>query len=655
MRKRSGKEKLCIGLVFIVVLALVVAFVLTGNNRELTKQVVKSGGTSREQLDELTASLGVGGYATIVLLSMLQTLCPFLPSEPVQVLAGVAYGFGVGMALFITGFAMAISIVYFLYKVYGEKIQNYFIKEMHLDRENVSVSDRVTLIILLLYIMPGIPYAMICFIYASLGVKYRKYLPVNVIGAVPSSCIGIGLGHLTVLSANNWILSAALFVLVLAVMIILIRKKEWLFDKVNKLATTPAYSAKTQVRKRDPVFYWIMYRLVAFWFFIKGVRVKITRKCEKKLPNPCIVLCNHGSFVDFFFAAKTLRGNNVNFITARLYFYHKWLGRVLKRLGCFPKSMFATDIESTKNCLRVLKEGRVLAMMPEARLSTVGEFEDIQDKTYSFLKKAGVPVYTICFRGDHFADPKWGKGFRRGAVVEAELELLFEADQLKEMTCEQIGQAVEQRLYYDEFAWLSTRPKVRYRNRRLAEGLENILTVCPVCGGHYTIRTKKRKILCDNCGLLTTMDKRYGFTGDFQFENYARWYNWQKEQLKQSIEGDPDYRLESRVKLRHGDHRGKRLTRDAGEGTCVLSREGLRYTGTRNGETVDILFPPEQVYRLLFGAGESFEIYEPSQIFFFLPEEGKSAVQWYMASAILYDLNFPKENSKVVSCDQNDH
>ena len=653
MQKRSGKEKWLIALACIAVLALVLAFVLTGDNKELTKQVVSSGSTSREQLDELTAGLGIGGYATIVLLAMLQTLCPFLPSEPVQLLAGVAYGFGMGMLLFTMGFALAISIVYFLYKVYGEKIQNYFIKEMHLDRENVSVSDRVTLIIFLLYILPGIPYAMICFIYASLGVKYRKYLVVNVIGSLPSSCIGIGLGHLTVMSSSNWILSAILFVLVLTIMIILIRKKEWLFDKVNKLATAPGYSHKTQVRKRGPVFYWLMYRLVAFWFFIKGVRVKITRKCDKKLPTPCIVLCNHGSLEDFFFAARTLRGNNFNLVTARLYFYHKRLGKILKRLGCFPKSIFAADIESTKNCLRVLEEGRVLAMMPEARLSTVGEFEDIQEKTYSFLKKAGVPVYTICFRGDHFADPKWGKGLRRGAVVEAELELLFEADQIREMTCGQIGQAVEQRLYYDEFAWLETRPRVRYRSRRLAEGLENILTVSPVCGGHYTIRTKKRKLFCDNCGQLTTMDKRYGFTGDFRFPNYARWYNWQKEQLCRQIEEDPDYRLEARVTLRHGDHRGKRLTRDAGTGTCVLSREGLRYTGTRNGETVDILFPPEQVYRLLFGAGESFEIYEPGEIFFFLPEEGRSAVEWYLASMLLYDLAFGK-NSKAVSCDRND-
>lgn len=650
MQKKKSHRKLYIALIAVAALALVLAFVLTGENGELTKQVV--GTSSREQMDELTASLGIGGYVTVVLLAMLQTMCPFLPSEPVQLLAGVAYGFGMGLMLFTIGFSLAISVVFFLYKVYGESLQNYFIKEMHLDRENVSLSNRVTLIIWLMYIVPGIPYAMICFIYASLGVKYRKYLPVNVLGSVPSSCIGIGLGHLSVMSASNWILSAVLFVIVVVIMIVLIRKKEWLFDKINKLAIAPGYSARTQVRRRSPVFYWLMYRCVAVWFFLKGVRVKIHRKCDKKLQSPCIVLCNHGSFVDFFFAAKTLKGNNFNFVTARLYFYHKYLGRMLKWLGCFPKSMFATDIESTKNCLRVLKEGRILAMMPEARLSTVGEFEDIQDNTYSFLKKTGMPVYTICFRGDHLADPKWGNGFRRGAVVEAELEQLFTSEQLEEMTCEQIGEAVEQRLYYDEFAWLETRPGIRYRNRRLAEGLENILTVCPNCGGHYTISTKKRKIFCDNCGLLTEMDKRYGFTGDFRFQNYAQWYRWQKEQLRQRIEADPDYRLESQVRLQHGDERGKRLTRDAGEGTCVLSREGLRYTGTRNGEEVDILFPPEQVYRLLFGAGESFEIYEPSQIFFFLPEEGRSAVEWYMASMLLYDLAFGK-NSKAVSCDQN--
>ena len=99
----------------------------------------------------------------------------------------------------------------------------------------------------------------------------------------------------------------------------------------------------------------------------------------------------------------------------------RFWGWLLRTIGAFPKSMFATDIENVKNCLTVLRENGLLTMMPEARLSTTGRFEDIQDSTYAFIKKAGVPVYTIKLRGDYFADPKWGKGFRRGSVVEGEM------------------------------------------------------------------------------------------------------------------------------------------------------------------------------------------------------------------------------------------
>ena len=642
MRKKATAKKLYIAVALVAVLALVLAFVLTGDNKELTKQVFSSG-NSREQLDELTASLGIGGYATIVLLSMLQTMCPFLPAEPVQVLGGIAYGFVGGLACFAIGFAMAISVIYFLYRVYGEKIQNYFIKEMHMDVDVVSRSNRVSLIILIMYILPGIPYGMICFIYASLGVKYRKYMLINMIGSIPSMCIGVGLGHMTV--SSNWVMSLVIFLVVLLMMAFLLRKKEWLFEKVNRFAAG-GYSAKTEVRERGRFFYGLMYRCIGLWFRLKGVRVKIEKKCDSKLPSPAIVLCNHGSFVDFYFAAKALKGNNCNFITARLYFYHKWLGRALKRLGCFPKSMFATDLESTKNCLRVLKEGRILAMMPEARLSTVGIFEDIQKSTYSFLKKSGVPVYTICFHGDYFANPKWGNGFRRGAVVEAELDLLLDADQMKTMTAEEIGQVVEDRLYYDEFAWLETRPQLRYKKRRIAEGLENILTVCPQCGAQHTIETSGRRVFCADCGELTRVNKRYGFTGDFRFRNFAQWYLWQKEEMQKKIQEDPDFALESPVTLRNSDPSGETMTRAVGEGICTLNREGLRYRGTRNGEECDILFPLEQVYRLLFAAGESFEIYQGNQIFMFWPEEGRSAVDWYTASMLLYDMVFEKENVK---------
>lgn len=390
------------------------------------------------------------------------------------------------------------------------------------------------------------------------------------------------------------------------------------------------------VQKENAVLLTVLYGVLRAYYFVRGIRIRGVNKCGRQPEKPSVVLCNHGAFVDFLYAESLLIKSRPHFVVARLYFYHKQLGWLLRKLGCFPKSMFAMDTESTKNCLRVLKNGDVLAMMPEARLSTVGQFEDIQPSTFSFLKKAQVPVYTIKLQGDYFSDPKWGKGLRRGAVVEAELDLLFTAEQLAELSVEEIASAVEQRLYYDEFQWLAKNPHIRYRNRNLAEGLENILTLCPVCKEKHTIFTKGREVLCRNCGKLTSLNDRYHFTEGFCFTTFARWYHWQKEVLRQEILSDTSFALQSEVELRLPSN-GKGLTRSAGNGVCILDRNGLRYFGMKDGEAIDVCFPLKQVYRLLFGAGENFELYNGTQIWYFVPKIKQSSLDWYMASMILYD------------------
>ena len=185
--------------------------------------------------------------------------------------------------------------------------------------------------------------------------------------------------------------------------------------------------SKTTVQKENRFLLRILYSALRVYYFLRGIKIRTVNKCGK-LEKPSIVLCNHGSFIDFIYAESLLIKSRPHFAVARLYFYHKELGWLLRKLGAFPKSMFTLDMESTKNCLRILKNGEILAMMPEARLSTVGRFEDIQESTYSFLKKCAVPVYTVKIQGDYFAAPKWGKGLRRGAVVEAELDILFTAE-----------------------------------------------------------------------------------------------------------------------------------------------------------------------------------------------------------------------------------
>ena len=380
----------------------------------------------------------------------------------------------------------------------------------------------------------------------------------------------------------------------------------------------------------------VVYWGVRFWLFLCGVRIKAINKIGKP-NNPSIILCNHGSFMDFIYAAALLRKYKPHFIVARLYFYHGVLGCLLRKVGAFPKSMFAMDMENARNCLMVLKNKEILAMMPEARLSTTGRFEDVQGNTYSFIKKSGVDVYTIKISGDYLADPKWGKGFRRGAVVEAELDILFTAEQVQALSVDQLQQGIEQRLSYDEFQWLQQHPRIRYRSPRIAEGLENILTTCPVCNGQYTLITKKNGVFCEHCGYLTSVNDRYEFDEDFRFTDLRQWYDWQKQLLEQEITQNSGYVLSSKVELRlPGD--GKGMTRHGGYGICTLNREGLTYSGTKDTETVELHFSIQRIYRLLFGAGENFEIYDGAQILYFVPEEKRSAVDWYMASMILYDV-----------------
>lgn len=631
---RSTKIKILVALGFVALSILLVIFMVSGDNYIIFKSLFTHE-LSDEELRDRLMEFGARGYFTVAMLSMLQVVCTFVSAEPVQVLAGLTFGFGIGSACCIVGVALGNSIIYLLYKTYGNKIREYFVNNLHFDINTAARSKRMVLIVFLLYFLPSIPYGMICFFAASVGMRYRRYISVTVLGSIPSIFMGVALGHITLMS--DWRITVGVFVVLMALLGVMTWKRHYLFAKLNEFAKNTEYTSKTTVSEPKRVWVYPLYHLVALYFRLQGIKLVTKNKLDGELEEPSIVLCNHGSFIDFYYAESLMLSKMPSFIVARLYFYDKRLGFLLRKVGAFPKSMFQADLESTKNCLRVLKSGRVLAMMPEARLSTVGRFEDIQDRTYSFLKKADVPVYTIKINGDYLADPKWGKGFRRGALVEAELDILFSQDSLRALSLEEIERKTVERLRYDEFEWLKTKPELHYRSKRMAEGLENILSRCPKCNSKYSITTSGKEVRCEKCGHLTNIDDRYNFSPDFAFKNFRDWYDWQFESLKNEILKNESFALKTSVELRLPSKDGGSMTRHAGNGVCKLDRTGLKYVGTRDGDDWEISFPLEKIYRVLFGAGQNFEVYNDSEILFFVPRELRMAVDWYMASIILYD------------------
>lgn len=399
------------------------------------------------------------------------------------------------------------------------------------------------------------------------------------------------------------------------------------------------YSSKTVVRKPSAFFNGVIYIGLKAWLKSK-VKCKIKSNVTK-LEHPAIVLCNHGSFIDFAYFALLTGRDKPHAVTTRQYFYDKKLGKLLKKLGCIPKSMFTTDMESIRNCLHVLKNNGVLVICPEARLCTAGEFEDIQSGTMGFLHKMGAhaTIYTIKFSGDYLALPKWArKGnkrfIRKGSPVEAELNLLYDKGASANVSLDEFEQTVVSALSYNEFDWLAAHPEVHYPQGNLAEGLHNVLYLCPECNGEFGFTSNGNTLTCEHCGAKFTMDDRYTFT-DGKFENLQQWYHWQVDTLRQQIDANLNWELNDDVTLYHSSIGGNGQLRVAGNGRCVFNREGLTYTGSDSGVDIVKHFPISRLYRILFGAGADFELYDGEEIWYFVPSDTRSCVKWFAASSIL--------------------
>ncbi len=625
----SLKLKIWSAIIFLVIAVGLIFFLFSGGTLEIIKGIFRDDVNSEEVREALFA-FRIKGYITIGILSNLQVLLTILPAEPVQVVAGLTFGFVWGGLACIVGVFVGSSSIYILYKVYGQRLTRWFESNAEFDFEVAKRSSKIAVIILLLYFLPAIPYGLICFFTASLGIKYPKYIMLTTLGAVPSVAIGVALGHMAV--SASWIISVCVFVVIIALLIVLYLNKANLFKKLNEYVKRQ--NSDTITVKKCNKFVLNTANLVSKIALGRKVKVKLENKVGR-LERPSIVLSTHGSFLDFVYSGRIIKKERPHFVVARLYFYHKILGKLLKSIGAFPKSMFSSDIENVKNCMTVISKGEVLAMMPEARLSTVGKYEGIQDATFKFIKKMGVPVYYIKLEGDYFAKPKWGDKVRKGSVVNATLDVLLSKEEITNISVEELQSKIETALYYDEFEWLETMPSIHYKSKTLAKGLENILTTCPKCNAKYSIETSGMKVTCSKCGLTATLNDRYAFVDGKPFKNFAKWYEWQKSELEKEFIENENFALIQEVTLRHSSKDGKSLTRFAGNGVCTFDRAGLKYVGDRDGEQIEKFFPLSQVYRLLFGAGEDFEIYDGKEIWYFVPNEKRSCVDFYTASEIL--------------------
>lgn len=324
-------------------------------------------------------------------------------------------------------------------------------------------------------------------------------------------------------------------------------------------------------------------RPVIWLFTFPGVllqHTKIERIGMTGIKPPYLLLCNHNAFYDFSVSSVATFPHRVNYVVAiDGYIGREWL---MRKVGCICKRKFTSDLVLVRQLKRVIGNGDIACVYPEARYSLCGTNSALPDSLGKLAKLLGVPVVTLITRGHHVNSPFWNLK-KRGNRTEATFSLTLSADEVKTLPTAEINARINEAFAYDDFAWQKA-SGVRVGMKGRAEGLHKVLYQCPRCKTEYRMATRADELFCDACGKRWKMGE-YGelaaLSGETEFSHIPGWYEWERANVAREV-ADGSYRFEGSV---HVDSlpNAKGFV-PLGPGTLTHDGTGFTLRGTYKGE-----------------------------------------------------------------------
>ena len=150
----------------------------------------------------------------------------------------------------------------------------------------------------------------------------------------------------------------------------------------------------------------------------------IHRNGTEGLKPPYILLCNHNAFMDFKVATQVIYPDRANYVVAIDGFIgREWL---LRNVGCICKRKFTSDMIIIRQLRRVIDNGDIAVVYPEARYSLCGTTAVLPAALGKLCKMLDVPVATLICHGHHVNSPFWNLHDRKVRPTEADFSLLFD-------------------------------------------------------------------------------------------------------------------------------------------------------------------------------------------------------------------------------------
>ena len=331
------------------------------------------------------------------------------------------------------------------------------------------------------------------------------------------------------------------------------------------------------------------------WADMRIHKPEIRRHGTEGLKPPYLLLCNHNAFLDFKVATQVIYPNPANYVVAIDGFIgREWL---LRQVGCICKRKFTNDTVLVRQLRRVVEQGSIAVVYPEARYSLCGTTAVLPSSLGKLCKLLGVPVATFICHGHHVNAPFWNTK-DRGIHTEADFTLQFTPEELKTLSADEINARLVQAFQYDDFAWQREK-KILVDKPWRAEGLHHVLYQCPSCGKEYRMESKGTLLRCAHCGKRWEMQADgtlKALDGSTKFAHIPDWYEWQRTNVRKEVEAGTYDSGELPVHIDTLPN-AKKYIRLSNDATLRHNADGFRVRGTDvDGDPVELHLPVPSLY-----------------------------------------------------------
>lgn len=414
---------------------------------------------------------------------------------------------------------------------------------------------------------------------------------------------------------------------------------------MDKKITEQEKLLQRTIKQPPRVIYPLLANIWKLLYFKKlGVNVKYEID-PRKIKGPFVIISNHASRLDYIYTGIAMLPHRINFVAGYNEFFRSHLAFIFRLMQIIPKKNFVPDMYSMRSIRNILKGGGKVGLYVEGMSSISGANQPVTAGTGKFIKKLAVPVYMSHISGGYLTSTKYCLDERPGRV-DVVISQLFTADQLEELTGEQIQDQINEVIFNDDYAWNKEHQVTFKANGNIAHNLHTLLYQCPKCRKEFTMKGEGEQIVCQACGNGARLDEKYNLTKldeDAVIPATPRdWFDWERANVRKEVQ-EPGFKLTEKVKLGNipADSflQDQKTSEIVGEGTITLDINGFTYDGTRNGEPFSFHIEPQSLptYGMCTDVTRFYTFYK-NEFMEFFPEH-ETVEKWFMATEEIHRLN----------------